>query len=152
MHITGNVQTREVFVDGLELSPDESLKITNHSPDGFMWGYWGSGPSQLALAILLSVTDEETAERLYQAFKVEHVATWDKDKDLDEIVNIKDWLKSHGAKGSNTAKVAAVYDTALKTGKKCTPGSDSKCEYAATEPDQCKCDCDGDNHGARRTK
>jgi hypothetical protein len=27
-------------------------EIANHSPDGFEWGYGGSGPAQLALAIL----------------------------------------------------------------------------------------------------
>lgn len=29
------------------------LNVRNHSPDGFNWGYGGSGPSQLALAILI---------------------------------------------------------------------------------------------------
>ena len=33
------------------------------------WGYGGSGPAQLALAILLAVTDEATAEQFYQRFK-----------------------------------------------------------------------------------
>ena len=28
------------------------LEIINHSPDGFNWGYQGSGPAQLALALL----------------------------------------------------------------------------------------------------
>lgn len=28
------------------------LDLFNHSPDGFEWGYGGSGPAQLALAIL----------------------------------------------------------------------------------------------------
>ena len=27
-------------------------QVVNHSPDGFEWGYTGSGPAQLALAIL----------------------------------------------------------------------------------------------------
>lgn len=35
------------------ISPDESLKVRNHSPTGFEMGYLGSGPSQLALAIML---------------------------------------------------------------------------------------------------
>lgn len=30
-----------------------SQKLWNHSPTGFEWGYGGSGPAQLALAILL---------------------------------------------------------------------------------------------------
>ena len=36
-----------------ELPLEPSLKLVNHSPDGFEWGYPGSGPAQLALAILL---------------------------------------------------------------------------------------------------
>jgi hypothetical protein len=47
-------QNRVIFtIDGkqwanLPLYLDE----VNHSPTGFEWGYWGSGPSQLAYAIL----------------------------------------------------------------------------------------------------
>jgi len=39
-----------VTVDGAPLDPRADL--VNHSPDGFAWGYPGSGPAQLALAIL----------------------------------------------------------------------------------------------------
>lgn len=60
--------------DGETFSPDRSLKIRNHSPDGFAWGYCGSGPAQLALGILLEVTDEATAEDLYQDFKFSIIA------------------------------------------------------------------------------
>lgn len=49
--------------------------IRNHSPDGFAWGYSGSGPAQLALALLVSaLNDKERALRLYQMFKSEFVA------------------------------------------------------------------------------
>jgi len=30
-------------------------EIVNHSPDGFEWGYNGSGPSQLAMAIVVEM-------------------------------------------------------------------------------------------------
>jgi len=39
-----------VDIDSAPLPPRNDL--ANHSPDGFEWGYAGSGPSQLALAIL----------------------------------------------------------------------------------------------------
>lgn len=52
------------------------LEVRNHSPSGFNWGYGGSGPAQLALAILVDHFggvapdgDIERAERLYQRFK-----------------------------------------------------------------------------------
>ena len=46
-----------------------SHMIVRHSPDGFEWGYGGSGPSDLALNILILFTDQCTADRLYQEFK-----------------------------------------------------------------------------------
>jgi hypothetical protein len=41
-----------IQVDGVALQLGPSLKIQSHSPDGFEWGYGGSGPAQAALAIL----------------------------------------------------------------------------------------------------
>jgi Family of unknown function (DUF6166) len=46
------------------------LDLYNHSPTGFEWGYGGSGPAQLALALLAHATgDGELAVRLHQDFK-----------------------------------------------------------------------------------
>lgn len=66
-----------VRVDGKPLSPARSQRVRNHSPDGFNWSYGGSGPAQLALAILLDFTgDRELAQAHYQHFKFEFVAGW----------------------------------------------------------------------------
>ena len=43
-------------------------------PAGSTGGYGGSGPAQLALAILLRATDRETAVAHYQAFKWDVIA------------------------------------------------------------------------------
>lgn len=52
------------------LDPAPSQALRNHSPLGFAWGYAGSGPAQLALAILLDcLGDEDEALGHYQAFK-----------------------------------------------------------------------------------
>ena len=57
-----------VTVDGDLLDP--RLDLYNHSPDGFEWGYGGSGPAQLALAILAHhLSDDEQALGLHQRFK-----------------------------------------------------------------------------------
>ena len=57
------------------LKPDRSQAVKNHSPDGFNWGYGGSGPAQLALAILLEVSnDVETALRYYHDFEQQVIA------------------------------------------------------------------------------
>jgi hypothetical protein len=57
-----------VTVNGRSLNP--RLDLYNHSPTGFEWGYCGSGPAQLALAILADhLSDEREALNLYQRFK-----------------------------------------------------------------------------------
>jgi hypothetical protein len=85
----------DVLVDGDALDLVESLRVWRHSPSGFAWGYAGSGPAQLALAILLRFTDADTASRLHQAFKSEHVARWPQPAPLDERVDVRAWLASH---------------------------------------------------------
>ena len=71
MTIRGDGRKGEILitVDGALLDWRSSLAVRNHSPTGPSWAYGGSGPAQLALAILLAVTDEATAERFYQKFK-----------------------------------------------------------------------------------
>jgi hypothetical protein len=54
--------------------------IVNHSPTGFEWGYGGSGPAQLALAILAdALDDDERADLLHQEFKWRVIAPLDRD-------------------------------------------------------------------------
>ena len=44
--------------------------IRDHSPDGFEWGYSGSGPSQLALALVADCCGRErVVPMVYQRFK-----------------------------------------------------------------------------------
>ena len=53
------------------------LDLFNHSPTGFSWGYTGSGPAQLALALLAdALGDDDLAVRLHQDFKFKVVACW----------------------------------------------------------------------------
>jgi hypothetical protein len=53
------------------------LDLLNHSPTGFSWGYGGSGPAQLALALLAdALADDDRAVRLHQEFKFKVVACW----------------------------------------------------------------------------
>jgi hypothetical protein len=57
------------------------LDIDNHSPTGFEWGYAGSGPAQLALAILAdALGDDERAARLHQRFKFKVIAPLTRDE------------------------------------------------------------------------
>ena len=63
----------DVRVDGRLLNP--RLDLWNHSPSGFEWGYGGSGPAQLALALLADhLQNDEEAVQLHQEFKFAVVA------------------------------------------------------------------------------
>jgi Family of unknown function (DUF6166) len=58
---------------GYPLNPRFDLR--NHSPDGFNFGYSGSGPAQLSLALLAdALSNDETAQRFYQDFKNKVIA------------------------------------------------------------------------------
>lgn len=73
----GQVLGVRVEKNGRPLSPARSQKLRNHSPDGFEWGYLGSGPSQLALALVLDATgDQPLALAAYQWFKHAVVNCW----------------------------------------------------------------------------
>lgn len=55
---------------------DARFDLYNHSPTGFEWGYSGSGPAQLALALCADVlgSDEMRALRVYQRVKEKLIA------------------------------------------------------------------------------
>lgn len=76
-HTVGGGEEAVVHLNGVKFTPTESLKIRRHSPDGFEWGYGGSGPAQLALAILVQ---EELPPELYQEFKEETIAKLDREE------------------------------------------------------------------------
>ena len=59
-----------VTMNGSYFDHKPSLTVVNHSHDGFSWSYSGSGPAQLALAILLNETGSKyTAIYWYPDFK-----------------------------------------------------------------------------------
>jgi len=77
------------------LSPLESQGIINHSPDGFNWGYGGSGPAQLALALLLQVTGNRSLSiRLYQDFKWCVIAKFGDAWEMS-CTEILEWIGEH---------------------------------------------------------
>jgi hypothetical protein len=72
-----NSSDQQVFVIGdgqvRSLSPRHDLR--NHSPYGFSWGYSGSGPAQLSLAMLMEILqDWIRVQRIYQTFKERLIA------------------------------------------------------------------------------
>lgn len=100
-YIEGNGGTREVFFTdehgGIsEITPHKSWKLRNHSPDGFNWGYGGSGASQLALAILLELMDDERAQENYQQFKWDIITTLPQGVDFKIPMSaVYAWVEAH---------------------------------------------------------
>lgn len=97
--VTGEAPVRrlEIFPDGkwdfTTLEPAPSQNLLNHSPTGFEWGYLGSGPAQIALALLLDATsDKAISLKYHQQFKERFVAGWSSNWRInaDQIVR---WVK-----------------------------------------------------------
>jgi hypothetical protein len=74
---------------------DLRLDLRNHSPLGFEWGYGGSGPAQLALAILADVTgDDYWALAHYQDFKRDFIEPQKGDRFEIPVASICSWIKT----------------------------------------------------------
>lgn len=92
--------------DPERLPLEPSLKLANHSPTGFSWGFSGSGPAQLALALLLDATSiPETALAYYQEFKQAIVAGWDFNGEwMIFRYDILNWLRLRQARNIKLGK------------------------------------------------
>lgn len=67
--------------------------IVRHSPDGFNWGYCGSGPAELARCLLLEVIGKDSGEKWhYQDFKNEIVSRFADDWEITDI-SIRMWVE-----------------------------------------------------------
>lgn len=77
----------------LELAP--SLALIRHSRTGWEWGYLGSGPAQLALALLLDhLGNAHAAIHWHQAFKHDFVSTWRRDSWVLPVEDLRRWIGS----------------------------------------------------------
>lgn len=105
--------------DGLEVTVNNGctahplglhLNVANHSPTGFECGYEGSGPAQLALAILChhlaftslleGVQPQKLALSLHQHFKRDVIAKLPRDADFEISADtVTAWLWANGAFG-----------------------------------------------------
>jgi Family of unknown function (DUF6166) len=71
--------------------------LDNHSPDGFEWGYAGSGPAQLALAILAdALGDDQRALSLHQRFKRDFIQNWNSDSWSMKAAEVREWATTIG--------------------------------------------------------
>ncbi len=91
--IRGKYDTHRITVKGCVLNPEASLKVCNHSPTGFSWGYGGSGPAQLALALLMLFAGREFAERNYMDFKWQIVAKLPQEDFEIPACQVEEWIR-----------------------------------------------------------
>lgn len=102
-------------VQGRMLPIAPSQAVFNHSSE-FNWGYGGSGPSQLALAILLHHVGETPLEervlpdtapsqalRFYQMFKNDFVSQWGNNWEIKSS-EIQGWLRQVVAQAETKRK------------------------------------------------
>ena len=68
--------------------------LVNHSPTGLECGYAGSGPAQLALAILADHLDDAKAETLHERFKAAFISRLPRDRAWSiDAAYIERWLR-----------------------------------------------------------
>jgi hypothetical protein len=85
-----------VYVDDklLDLIPSK-IAVYDYYADAPEWGYFGSGPSQTAAAILYDMTgDAEVARSYHQEFKREFIANFEQDSFVLLEMQIRMWLDS----------------------------------------------------------
>lgn len=98
----GNWSDKTVLVDTLDENRFvvESKPLRHHerhSPDGFEWGYGGSGPSDLALSILADLYGMEVANQYYGDFKCQFVAGFARQGWMVNSLTIDEWLEKQRA-------------------------------------------------------
>jgi hypothetical protein len=91
------------------------LDLFNHSPTAFSRGYGGSGPAQLALALLAdALGDDDLAVRLHQAFKGER--WWITAEQIAAVVKVIEQEAAPTATEKDGAAGAAPSRASLSTG------------------------------------
>ncbi len=86
--------TPVVYVDDqiLDINPSKKI-IHDYDADCPEWGYYGSGPSQTAAAILYDMTqDAELTTRYHQDFKREFIAVFDQNSFILLETQVWMWL------------------------------------------------------------
>ncbi len=75
-----------------------SFNGLHHSPNGFSWGYAGSGPADLALSILAHTMKDTWPDRrkawpLHQQFKLDVIAALPIDQDFEiSQLAVREWI------------------------------------------------------------
>lgn len=83
----------EVYLDpGTERVEMMPRPLVYHSPDGYEWGYLGSGPADLALNILAQFVEPPEAWRWHHRFKAEVLAGIPEEGGAISAEFVREWL------------------------------------------------------------
>jgi len=93
MGIFKGIRTKNgAFVTYDDTPLDLRLDLKNHSPMGFEWGYNGSGPRQLALAMIAKLTYDKNALEHYKEFAKVFIEPLNKDEWSFDTSLLKKWI------------------------------------------------------------
>lgn len=79
------------------------LDVANKSSSGFEWGYLGSGPAQLALAILCNEVGVDRAEKLFLSYMHEVIGKIASSEWTITSQEIATWLATRGPTSTATS-------------------------------------------------
>lgn len=97
-HLTGG-RDIQLYRIGHEAHANIRQSAVYHSPDGFEWGYGGSGPADLALNILLQFVALPEAWRLHQQYKWDVIARLEQEgPHIISAESVKQWIREQWAK------------------------------------------------------
>jgi len=105
-------RNRVIGPNGQRLDPHTDL--VNHSPTGLEWGYGGSGPAQLALALLADQYADPVVLDHYQDFKNDVVAPLDGDEWALDTATVKNYLDLDQIEDSTpTTEISGPHDEVI---------------------------------------
>jgi hypothetical protein len=102
-----------VFVEDEEGRVARLKHEVRHSPDGFSWGYSGSGPADLARSILADHLGYVPPPSIYQQFKRKFVACWEQGRPWQiSSEQIEEWIVSSGSQSQLDHHLAWIREEA----------------------------------------
>ncbi len=92
--ITGTWETGEIYIGYCLIDPADSRKIMDKSIR-FDWGHIGTGPSQLALALLAIFSSAEYSMNHFYEFTTDVISGLPQVDFEMPIEQVQDWICSH---------------------------------------------------------
>ena len=120
------------LVTGPDGDLDTRTDLVNHSPTGLEWGYGGSGPAQLALALLADCYADAVALDHYQRFKDDVIAGLDGDEWALDAATVENYLDAEQVEASTpSTEITGPHDEVING--EATGATFHRCEECGLE-------------------